>query len=431
MSEILPQQTSAGSEVWARRYSGVVMNTFGAPQRVLVRGEGAWVWDADGRRYLDLLGGIAVNALGHAHPTLVAAVSAQLGTLGHVSNFFATPTQVTLAEQLLELSFTGPVPAGSTVFLANSGTEAVEAAIKIARRHGGPRRPRVIALEQAFHGRTLGALSLTHKEAYRTPFEPLPGPVTHVPAGDVVALEEALKPGDVSAVVIEPIQGEAGVLPLPPGYLAEVRRLTRSHGALLILDEIQTGVGRTGAWLAHHHDHIGGGVVPDVITFAKGLGGGVPIGAVVAVGEHVGSLLGPGQHGTTFGGNPVASAAALATLHVLRRDDLIAAAARRGEQLRTGVDHRLVAEVRGEGLLLALALRRPIAGHVVKAALQAGFIVNAVAPDAIRLSPPLVLTAEQVEGFLDALPGILDAAAETAEHEERSAAAAEHTGGDR
>ncbi|WP_230976626.1 MULTISPECIES: acetylornithine transaminase [Georgenia] len=404
-------ETQQSTTVWAERYSHALMNTFGPPQRVLVRGEGAWVWDADGRRYLDLLAGIAVNSLGHAHPTLVSAVSAQLGTLGHVSNFFATPTQVHLAERLLEVVEPGGAPAGSRVFLANSGTEAMEGAFKLARRHGGAARPRILALEGAFHGRTMGALALTHKAAYREPFEPLPGGVEHLPFGDVDALAAAMG-DDVAALVLEPVQGEAGVRPLPPGYLAAARELTSRHGALLVLDEVQTGMGRTGRWMAHHHDHIGGGVVPDVVVLAKGMAGGLPVGAVVALGEHAATLLGPGQHGTTFGGNPVASAAALATMHVIERDGLLDAVTERGRQLvdgATALEHPLVSGVRGEGLLLALTLTRPVAQDVARAALDAGYIVNPVAPDAIRLAPPFILTPEQAAGFLADLPAVLDA----------------------
>ena len=410
MTDIVPE-TQQPAAVWTERYSHALMNTFGPPQRVLVRGEGPWVWDADGRRYLDLLAGIAVNSLGHAHPTLVSAVSAQLGTLGHVSNFFATPTQVHLAERLLEVVEPGGAPAGSRVFLANSGTEAMEGAFKLARRHGEGTRPRILALEGAFHGRTMGALALTHKAAYRDPFAPLPGGVEHLPFGDVDALAAAMG-DDVAALVLEPVQGEAGVRPLPPGYLAAARELTSRHGALLVLDEVQTGMGRTGRWMAHHHDHIGGGVVPDVVVLAKGMAGGLPIGAVVALGEQTATLLGPGQHGTTFGGNPVSSAAALATMHVIERDGLLGAVTERGRQLVDGVtalDHPLVSGVRGEGLLLALTLTRPVAQDVARAALDAGYIVNPVAPDAIRLAPPFILTSEQAAGFLADLPAVLDA----------------------
>ncbi|MCK9795476.1 acetylornithine transaminase [Isoptericola sp. 4D.3] len=382
------------------------MDTFGPPQRVLVRGEGAYVWDADGRRYLDLLAGIAVNALGHGHPTLTAAVSAQLGTLGHVSNFFATPTQIALAERLLQLA---GAPEGSRVFFTNSGTEAVEAAFKMARRNrsggpGGGTRTRMLALEGGFHGRSMGALALTAKAAYREPFEPLPGGVEHLPFGDTAALDEAFSAaavaerGGVSALVLEPLQGEAGVRALPAGYLAHARRLTAAAGALLVLDEVQTGVGRTGSWFAFQQPEVGGGVVPDVVTVAKGLGGGFPVGAAIAFGERAATLLGRGQHGTTFGGNPVAAAAGLATLGVIERDGLLENARRVGDVLRTEIEaagNPLVDGVRGRGLLLAVQLTRPVATEVASAALDAGFVVNAVAPDAIRLAPPLILTADQ------------------------------------
>jgi acetylornithine/N-succinyldiaminopimelate aminotransferase len=396
---------AAGAQ-WLDRYTSSVMGTYGVPQRVLVRGEGAWVWDADGRRYLDLLGGIATNALGHAHPTLVGAVTAQLSTLGHVSNFFASVPQVALAERLLALL---DAPAGSKVFFANSGAEANEAAFKMARRTG---RPRILALEGAFHGRTLGALALTHKPAYREPFEPLPGGVEHLPFGDSEALRAAVD-DQVAAVVLEPVQGEAGVRPLPPGYLALARELTTRHGALLVVDEVQSGIGRTGQWFAH----TSAGIVPDVVTTAKGLGGGIPVGAVVALGERAAGLLGPGQHGTTFGGNPVAAAAALATLHVIERDGLLANARAVGQRLRDGVlaiGSPLVTGVAGDGLLLGIRLTRPVAADVTAAALEAGFVVNAVAPDVVRLAPPLVLTPEQADTFLAAFPAVLTAVADRA-----------------
>ncbi|ACZ22145.1 acetylornithine/succinylornithine aminotransferase [Sanguibacter keddieii DSM 10542] len=397
----------SGAE-WTARYSGAVMDTFGPPQRVLVRGEGAYVWDADGRRYLDLLGGIAVNSLGHAHPTLTAAISAQLGTLGHVSNFFGTPTQVALAERLLDLS---AAPEGSRVFFSNSGTEANEAAFKMARRTG---RPRILALEGSFHGRSMGALALTSKAAYREPFEPLPGGVEFLPFGDLDALEAAFAgdpaTSDVAAVFLEPVQGEAGVRPVSATYLQRVRELTREHGALMILDEVQTGMGRTGTWLAHHLPQIGGGIVPDVVTLAKGLGGGFPIGAVVAYGHGPAALLGRGQHGTTFGGNPVAAAAALATIGVIERDGLLTSVRTVGDHLRTrvaGLGHPLVVATRGEGLLVAVELSAPVSAVVAARALDAGFIVNPVTPTALRLAPPLILTREQADdfvAFLAALP---------------------------
>ena len=374
------------------------MNTYGTPRRVLVRGEGCYVWDEDDRRYLDLLGGLAVNVLGHGHPALVAAVTDQLRTLGQVSNFFATPPQVGLAERLLAL--TGGV--NGRVFFTNSGTEALEAAFKIARQTG---RPRIVAAEGGFHGRTMGSLALTGKAAIREPFEPLPGGVVHVPFGDPEALL-AVVGDDTAAVVLEPIQGEAGVRVSPPGYLDAARRITVRHGALLVLDEVQTGLGRTGDWFAYQHD----GVVPDVVTVAKGLGGGFPIGACVAFGAAA-DLLGPGTHGSTFGGNPVAAAAALAVMDTIEREALLDNAGKVGDQLRRGIEslrHPLVGGVRGRGLLLAVELTAPVATGAANAALDAGFIVNPVSADALRLAPPLVLSGDQAEVFVGTLPSILN-----------------------
>lgn len=387
------------------RYTAAVMNTFGPPRLVLTRGEGLYVWDEDGRRYLDLLGGIAVNTLGHAHPALVAAVTEQLGTLGHVSNFFATRPQVALAERLLEL-----VGHAGRVFFTNSGTEANEAALKLTRRTG---RTHLVAAEGSFHGRTMGALALTGKAAYREPFEPLPGRVTFVPYGDVAALEVAVT-DETAAVVLEPIQGEAGVVVPPDGYLAAARRITGEHGALLWLDEVQTGIGRTGAWLASQLPGLGAGVVPDVVTVAKGLAGGVPVGACVGVGR-AGELLQPGNHGTTFGGNPLAAAASLAVLDTIEKDDLLVNATTLGGRLRAGLEHERVSEVRGRGLLIGLTLDAAVAREVAKAATAHGFIISDCAADRIRLAPPLVLTADQADEFLSAWPAILAAAYARAE----------------
>jgi acetylornithine aminotransferase len=399
----LPAGTPAGT--WREAYEGAVMNTYGPPRRVLVRGEGAWVWDAEGRRYLDLLAGIATNVLGHAHPLLVSVVTTQLATLGHISNFFASGPQIALAQRLVDLL--DPHAHDARVFFCSSGTEANEAAFKLARRTG---RPRIVAAAGSFHGRTMGSLALTGKPAIRTPFEPLPGGVEHVPYGDVAALEAAVDES-CAAVVLEPVQGEGGVRPAPPGYLAAARAVTTRHGALLVLDEVQTGVGRTGRWFGHQHD----GVRPDVVTLAKGLGGGFPIGACVALGAAA-TLLGPGSHGSTFGGNPPAAAAGLAVLHVVERDGLLDRATSVGERLRSGITgsgHPLVAGVRGRGLLLGVALAEPVAPAVAGAALDAGFLVNDVAPDTIRLAPPLILTDGQADGFVAALPGLLDRAGRT------------------
>ncbi|PMC74725.1 acetylornithine transaminase [Brachybacterium sp. UMB0905] len=401
-----PMSTTPTQESLTARYRDALLPVFGTPQRVLVRGQGAHVWDADGTQYLDLLAGIAVNALGHAHPAVTGAVSEQLATLGHISNFFTSPAQIELAEQLLHLA---GAPAGSGVFFANSGSEANEAAVKIARRTG---RGRILALENSFHGRTLGSLALTWKEAYRTPFEPLPGGVEFLPAGDVAALEQALTDGEVAALIAEPIQGEAGVRPLDGEYLRAARRLTREHGALLILDEVQTGVGRTGHWFAHQAIP---GLQPDVMTLAKGLGGGYPIGAVIAYGPAVHDLLQPGQHGTTFGGNPPAAAAALAVLRTLHEEHLLEHAASLGEQIAREVmalGHPLITGVRGAGLLRGIELAAPIGPRVVTAALEQGFIINATGPTTLRLAPPLIITAEQLATFTAALPALLDAATE-------------------
>jgi acetylornithine/N-succinyldiaminopimelate aminotransferase len=388
--------TTAG-EALQQRYAGALMNTFGPPQLVLARGEGCHVWDVDGRRYLDLLAGIAVNSLGHAHPALVTAVTDQLRTLGHVSNFFATEPQITLAERLLAL--VGAPPGGGRVFFTNSGTEANEAAFKLTRRTG---RTHLVAMEGSFHGRTTGALALTSKAAYREPFEPLPGEVTFVPYGDAGALAAAVH-DRTAAVVVEPIQGEAGVLLPPDGFLAAARRITAEHGALLWLDEVQSGMGRTGSWLASSD----AGADPDVVTLAKGLAGGIPVGAMVALGESS-TLLGPGNHGSTFGGNPVAAAAALAVIDTIERDGLLDNAVKVGELLRAGVADPRVTEVRGRGLLVGLDLDADVAAEVAAAAQRHGVILNACTPRRIRLAPPLVLTADQAEEFLALWPRILD-----------------------
>ena len=386
------------------RYAGAVMNTFGPPAMALARGTGARVWDTDGKEYVDLLAGIAVNSLGHAHPALVEAVTTQLSTLGHVSNFFATEPQVTLAERLLDLLGWSD----GKVFLSNSGAEANEAALKLTRRTG---RTRLVAAEGSFHGRTMGALALTSKAAYREPFEPLPGDVTFVPYDDVAALEAAVD-DTVAAVVLEPIQGEAGVVVPSPDYLAAAQRIARDHGALLWLDEVQTGVARTGAWFAHQ---LLDGIEPDVVTLAKGLGGGIPIGATVARGAAA-TLLQPGNHGTTFGGNPVACAAALAVLDTILADDLLAATTARGDQLATLLAKQArVVEVTGVGLMRGAELDGPYAVHAVAAARDAGFILNATGPSRLRFVPPLVITTDDLDALGAALPAILDQARSAAQ----------------
>ena len=370
------------------RYAGALMNTFGPPRLALVRGEGSHVWDESGKKYVDFFGGIAVNALGHAHPALVDAVTTQLRTLGHVSNFFATPPQVELAERLLAL-----LGHDGRVFFSNSGAEANEAALKLTRRTG---RTQVVAAEGSFHGRTMGALALTSKAAYREPFEPLPGHVTWVPYGDTAALAAAVT-DETAAVVLEPIQGEAGVVVPPEGYLADARRITREHGALLWLDEVQSGIGRTGAWFAHDP-----AVAPDVVTLAKGLGGGIPIGATVALGDAA-TLLQPGNHGTTFGGNPVACAAALAVLDTVEKEGLLEAVVARGAQLtRALLEAPEVTDVEGRGLLLGAQLAGETAAEVVTRAQEHGFLLNNTGPDRLRFAPALTITEADVAALGDA-----------------------------
>ena len=393
---------SASSEAVLEAYAQSVMNTFGPPKRVFVRGEGCYLWDADGRRYLDLLSGLAVNALGHAHPTVLSAVTGQIATLGHVSNFFATQPQVALAGRLCAMSGADE----ARVFFTNSGTEANEAAFKITRMTG---RSKIISTEGAFHGRSLGGLALTHNPKYRLPFEPLPSEVIFVPYGDTEALASAVDE-TVAAVVLEPIQGENGVVVPPAGYLAQAREICNRHGALLWMDEVQTGMGRCGSWLVH----VDEGVTADIITVAKGLGNGFPVGACIAT-ESASRLLGPGSHGSTFGGNPVAAIAGLAVLSVIERDDLLAHAKILGEYLEKtimGLDHRLIAGVRGRGLLQAVILAEPVAAAVVDAALAAGFVINAPRPDVLRLAPPLIISATELDGFVRLLPSLLNRVAE-------------------
>lgn len=394
-------QHDATELTWRNRYSRSLMGVFGTPQLCLVDGHGCVVVDESGKEYLDLLGGIAVNALGHAHPAWVAALEEQAERVAHVSNFFTTPQQVRLAETLLRLA---EAPEGSTVFLSNSGTEANEAAIKICLAH----RPngRIIALEHAFHGRTIGALSLTHKVAYRAPFGRSGVTTTFVPPEDVDALSAEVDAGDVAGVFVEPVQGEAGVVPLSANYLRAVRQLTEDHGVLMVTDEVQCGMGRTGRWFAHR----AAGIVPDVVTMAKALGGGFPIGATIALGGEVSSILSPGQHGTTFGGNPLACAVAQAVIDTVESENLLENVRTLGAEMAEALStcHPMVREVRGSGLLLGIQLDQEVAPQVVAAALEAGFIINAANPSTLRLAPPYILTREQAMGFVAALPGLLD-----------------------
>ena len=385
-----------------QRWSAVMMNNYGTPPLALASGDGAVVTDVDGNDYVDLLGGIAVNVLGHRHPAVIEAVNRQMNTLGHTSNLYATEPGVALAEALV-----GLLGAPARAFFCNSGTEANEVAFKITRLTG---RTKLVAAEGAFHGRTMGSLALTGQPSKQAPFAPLPGDVTFVPYGDVDALRSAVD-STTAAVFLEPIMGEGGVVVPPAGYLAAARDITAGHGALLVLDEVQTGVGRTGAFFAHQHD----GVTPDVVTLAKGLGGGLPIGACLAIGATA-ELLTPGLHGSTFGGNPVCTAAALAVLRVLADERLIERADVLGKTLSHGIEslaHPLVGHVRGRGLLRGVVLTAPSAKHVETAAREAGFLVNAAAPDVVRLAPPLVITETQIDSFLAALPAVLDKAVQS------------------
>lgn len=388
---------------WLARYRANMMGTFADPLALLVRGEGCYVWDSNGIRYLDFLAGIAVNALGHGHPALVAAVSHQIATLAHVSNYFATLPQIELAERLLRLTGAG---ADGRVFLCNSGTEAIEAAIKLSRRNrAGGERPRILSLNGSFHGRSMGALSITGQPAIQGPFEPLLPGVEHIDA-TIEALENSIGP-DVAALFIEPIKGEAGIVELPEGFVRRARELTAKHGVLLILDEIQTGVARTGTWFAFQQF----GIVPDAIALAKGIAGGVPVGALVTFGE-ASMLLEAGQHGSTFGGNPLAAAAGNAVLAEIERAELLGNAMRRGEQLRTmiaGLGHPLVEEVRGRGLLLGIGLSKPVAKKLAAEALSRGLIVNAPNESSIRIAPPLIIGDEEVTGFIRLFAQALEA----------------------
>jgi acetylornithine aminotransferase len=379
-----------------------MMPNYGTPPIAIDHGSGVRVWDADGTEYLDYVAGIAVSSLGHAHPAVVAAVTEQVGKLAHSSNLYIHEPGVRLAERLVELL---GVPA--RVFFCNSGAEANEAALKLARKHGRATgdRVEVVATNGGFHGRTMGALSITGNPAKRDPFQPLPGPVTFVDFGDVAALEAAVTER-TAAVFVETTQGEGGVVPAPPGFLAAARKACDATGALLVVDEVQSGIGRTGHWFASLAD----GIRPDVLTLAKGLGGGLPIGACLALGEH-GDLFAPGDHGSTFGGNPVSCAAALAVLQTIQDEHLLDNVKRVGEHLAgvlEALDSPLVGSVRGSGLWRALALTGDHAGAVEAAARSRGLLVNAVKPDAVRLAPPLILTEADVDYAVPMLKGALD-----------------------
>jgi len=384
-------QTPGGT--WQRRFGDALMGSLSTPKVMLERGEGCQVWDVEGKRYLDFLAGIAVNALGHAHPALVSAIADQAAKLVHVSNYFATEPQLALAERLKRITGAGE---RGRVYFGNSGAEANEAAFKLARlNNDGGRRTRILALTNSFHGRTMGSLALTGKPALREPFLPMAPGVEHIDTS-IEALEDAMG-DDVAAIFVEPIKGEAGVLDLPHGYLELARELATEHGALLILDEIQTGVGRTGSWFTFQQFDV----VPDAVTVAKGIAGGVPIGALVTFGD-ASDLFEAGQHGSTFGGNPLATAAAYAVLAEIERSGLVLNALVRGDQLRAAIeamDSPLVDEIRGRGLLIGLGLTQPVAAEIAARCLEAGLIVNAPNDSSIRLAPPLIVGDAEIDEF--------------------------------
>ena len=382
-----------------QEWESAFLSNYATPSIELVRGVGSRVWDSEGNGYLDLVAGIAVSSLGHGHPAVIDAVSSQVSQIAHTSNLYANQPALALAKKLQAL--TGHP---CKIFVCNDGATANEAAFKLARKHGKGTRLGLVSTDGAFHGRTAAALALTGQPGKRSPFEPLPGDVVFVPYGDVEALKGAITSA-TSAVILEPIQGEAGVHPAPAGYLAAARQACDDAGALLIMDEVQTGMGRTGNWFAS----LAADVVPDVMTLAKGLGGGLPIGAVIAFGAAA-DLFVPGDHGSTFGGNPVSCAAALAVIDTIESQGLLDHVSLMGAHLSESIvalRHDNIAGVRGVGLLQAVVLQG-VTGSAVEAAARAkGFLVNAVAPDAIRLAPPLVITQVELDEFVQALPQIL------------------------
>lgn len=375
-------------------WSHFLMNNYGTPARTFIKGQGCWLEDQGGKKYLDLLAGIAVNALGYAHPNTVAAVNEQVQTLGHISNLFASEPVMDLAQALVER-----VGYDARVLFCNSGAEANEAAFKLARLTC---KGRILAAEHGFHGRTMGALAMTGQPSKREPFAPLPAGVEFYPYGDAQALQ-AMMDDNVAAIILEPIQGETGVIPAPEGFLAEVRRLCDEYGALMIVDEVQTGTGRTGKFFAHQWD----GVEPDIISMAKGLGGGLPLGACIARKE-VADLFGPGSHGTTFGGNPIVCAAALSVLEVLS-DEFLGKISTKGELFKQllsqipGVNY-----VRGRGLMLGVVLDQPKAKEIVKRALDHGLILNAPSESVIRITPPLIISEEEIRQAVEIFSTVIE-----------------------
>ncbi|MHA7686513.1 acetylornithine transaminase [Corynebacterium evansiae] len=397
----MTQKLENASNDWQGHWNAALFETYGTPPRELVSGRGTIVTDAEGNEYLDLLSGIAVNALGHAHPAIVDAVTNQIATLSHTSNLFAHPQVIKLAERLKGLlgeqsGEAAEAVAGARVFFSNSGAEANEAAFKIARATG---KTKILAAERGFHGRTMGALALTGQPDKQEPFKPLPGGVEYYPYGDIEALRE-MADDDTAAIFLESIQGETGVIPAPDGFLAAVRELCDAHDILMVVDEVQAGMGRTGQWFGFQHE---AGVLPDVITMAKGLGGGLPIGATLALPKA--QLLAKGMHGTTFGGNPVVCAAANAVIDTIEAEDLLANVATQSQAIRDGLaDHPSVQTIRGRGLMLGIVLDAPLNLDP----LDYGLIINKPQPNVIRLVPPLNISADEVQRGVTKIRQMLD-----------------------
>jgi len=382
-------------ETIAHEWNSLLQGNYGAPLVELHHGKGAEVWDINEKRYLDLLGGIATNILGHAHPVIIEAVSEQIAQLGHVSNFYSHPQVLKLARNLQEMVG----DSSARTFFCNSGAEANEAALKLSRLTG---RKNVVATEGAFHGRTMGALSLTGQPAKRAPFAPLLKKVKFVPFGDIAAMQKAITK-KTAMFIVEPIQGENGVVVPPAGYLKAARERTLETGTMLVIDAVQTGMGRTGTWFGYEAE----GITPDVITLAKGIGGGLPLGAMIAIGEYA-HLFTPGSHGTTFGGNPVACAAANATIEFLKSQDILKENRVKGEYLKREISQIPgVQLVRGEGLLIGTVLSTPISKAIAAQLLADGFLVNAANESVIRLAPPLVITIPQLDEFIAAFRKVI------------------------
>jgi acetylornithine aminotransferase len=377
------------NQLQQERWKASIQNNYGSPEISLVKGDGAQVWDSDGKEYLDFLGGIATNILGHAHPVLISAVTKQVNELGHVSNLYSHPRAIELAEKLKELT-------GSTqakVFFCNSGAEANEAALKLSRLSG---RKKIVSTLGSFHGRTIGALSITGQVAKRKAFLPLLKDVAFIPYNDVKAAKKAINK-KTAMVIIEPIQGENGVVVPDLGYLKALRELTSKHGVLLVLDCVQTGMGRTGEWFGFEHE----GVLPDVITLAKGLGGGLPLGAMIAIGG-ASSLFEPGSHGSTFGGSPIACASALASIKYLEDEKILERVKRLELTLKLEISKSpMVASVRGSGLLIGIVLKEPIAKKFITDLQLNGILANATSESVIRIAPPLIVSDSQVSNFIE------------------------------